>query len=301
MKPFAGVVALLMVAGAAGSTLAAQSPSEPVPNENNPAPAVITLPAGTRIELALTAPVWSRSTGPGHPLYAQADFPVVIANRVAIPPGTFVEGTIESVLRPKWRSSRAQIQVLFNKIIFANGYVIALPAGTLASAPGAGSGASTGYPSPPPTAVTVNIEASPANDLLLDNGAEIEMTLAAPVSLDAAQVANAIPKTRAPEPGRFKSAYVCQPIPGSPGTPGTPDTVIPGSPGTPDVTIPGGPGMPSTTIPGTPATPPTVIPGTPGTSGTPGIPCPPPPMVISSVPLVIKPAQAQAATPQPNH
>ena len=301
MKPFAGVVALLMVAGAAGSTLAGQSPNEPVPNETNSVAAVITLPAGTRIELALTAPVWSRSTGPGHPLYAQTDFPVIIGNHVAIPPGTFVEGAIESVVRPRWRSSRAQIQVLFSKIVFANGYVIALPAAPLAGTPGTGSGASTGYPPPTPTAVTITIEVSPANDLLLDNGAEIEMTLASPVSLDAAAVANAIPKTRAPEPGKFKSASVCQPIPGSPGTPGTPDTVIPGSPGTPDVTIPGGPGMPSTTIPGTPATPPTVIPGTPGYAASPGIPCPAPPMVISSVPLVVKWAQAEAATPQPNH
>jgi hypothetical protein len=301
MKPFAGVVALLMVAGAAGFTLPAQSPSEPVPTETNSGPAVITLPAGTRIELVLTAPVWSRSTGPGHPLYAQTDFPVVTGSRVAVPPGTFIEGAIESVLRPTRRSSRAEIEILFTKIVFANGYVIALPAAPRAGAPGTGSGASTGYPSPPPTAVTVTIEVSQANDLLLDNGAEIEMTLAAPVSLDAAQVANAIPKTRAPEPGKYKSASVCRPIPGSPGTPGTPDTVIPGSPGTPDVTIPGGPGMPGTTIPGTPATPPTVIPGSPGTPGFPGIACPPPPIVVSSVPLLIKPAQDQAATPQPNH
>jgi len=305
MKPFAEMVALLMVAGAAGPILAAQSPTERVPEE--PGSAVITLPAGTHIELALTAPVWSKSTGPGHPLYAQTDFPVVSGNRVAIPPGTFVEGTIESIVRPTWRTSRAQIQVLFNKIIFANGYVISLPAPTLPGAPGDGSGASTGYPPPPPTAVTINIEVSAANDLLLDNGAEIEMTLATPVSLDAAQVANAIPKTRAPEPGKFKAATLCRPTPGLPGTPGTPgtsDTVIPGSPGTPDVTIPGGPGRPSTTIPGTPATPPTVIPGTPGTPGTPGFPgtvCPAPPMVVSSVPLVMKPVQAQAATPQPNH
>lgn len=300
MKPFAGVVAVLIAASAAGAILAAPFQSEPVPTEPGSA-AAITLPAGTRIELALTAPAWSRSTGAGGPVYAQTDFPVAAGNRVAIPPGTFVQGTIESVLRPTRRSSRAQIQILFNKIIFANGYVIALPAGTLAAAPGTDADSTAANPGPAPTAVTVNIEVSLANDLLLDNGAQIEMTLAAPIALDAGQVANAIPRTRAPEPGQFKPASLCRPIPGSPGTPGTPDTVIPGTPGTPDVTIPGGPGMPSTTIPGTPGTPPTVIPGTPGTPDFPGMVCPAPPMVVSSVPLLMKPTQAEAATPQPNH
>jgi hypothetical protein len=66
------------------------------------------------------------------------------------------------------------------------------------------------------------------------------------------------------------------------------------------VTIPGAPGMPSTTIPGTPATPPTVIPGTPGTTGFPGIVCPPAPIVVSSVPLVLKPIQAQSVAPAVN-
>jgi hypothetical protein len=299
MKPFAGGIASLIVA-AAGHVLAAQPPSNPIPSEAGNAAATIALPAGSKVELALTSPVWARTAKPGDPLYTQTDFPVASGNRVAIPPGTFVQGTILSVLRPTRRSSRAQIQILFNKIIFANGYVIMLPTGSLAGVPGADAVLPAVNDGTPPTAITVNIEVSSANDLLLDNGAEVEMSLAAPLSLDARQAASAVPLTRAPEPGKFKSATLCRPTPGSPGSPGTPDTVIPGSSGTPDVTIPGGPGMPSTTIPGTPATPPTVIPGTPGTPGFPGTTCPAPPIVVSSVPLVMKPTASQAVTPAPN-
>ena len=296
MKPFAGLIATLMAA-VAGQCLNAQPQSDRVPGETGNATSTITLMAGTRLELALTSPVWARTAKPGDPVYTQTDFPVAVGNRAVIPPGTFVEGTILSVVKPTRRSSRAQLQILFNKIIFAGGYVIALPAGTLAGAPGTDTGDATDGT---PTAVTVSIEVSPANDLLLDNGAEIEMTLAGPLQVDARRAADAIPLSRAPEPGKFRTATLCRPTPGSPGTPGTPDTVIPGSPGTPDVTIPGGPGMPSTTIPGTPATPPTVIPGSPGTPGFPGTVCPVPPIVVSSVPLVMKPSQSRAATSAPN-
>jgi hypothetical protein len=110
------------------------------------------------------------------------------------------------------------------------------------------------------------------------------MKLAAPLTLDAAQVASAIPVTRALTPGQFKTATLCRNVPATAGWGGMPGTVIPGSAGTPSVTIPGGPGMPDTVIPGTPATPDTVIPGAPGSPGTPAYYCPAPPMVISSSP-----------------
>lgn len=300
MRRFAGWVALVGVLGWSAGRLAAQLHPDSFPSESNAAPATMTLPAGTRAELALTGPVWARTAKTGDPLYTQVDFPVTAGGRVAIPPGTFVQGRILSVTRPTRRSARAQIQILFNKIIFANGYVIVLPeapampafAGPEANTPASSAEA--------PSAVTVNVEVSSINDLLLDNGSQIEMILAAAVSLDARQVARAIAVSKAPEPGKFKSATFCRPSPGSPGTPGTPDTVIPGTPGTPDTTIPGGPGMPDIVIPGTPSTPPTVIPGTPGTPGFEGVACPPRPIVVSSIPFVIKPNQTRAATPAVN-
>jgi hypothetical protein len=269
---------------------AAQSRPDSIPTDDRNGFAV-TLPAGTRVELALTAPIWSKTAKAGDPLHAQSDFPVTSGSRIAIPPGTFVQGRILSISRPTRRSGRAQIQILFTTMIFANGFVVALPVAL------PGMDAIQSANNDPPTAVTVNVEVSQANDLLLDNGAQIEMTLAAPVSLDARQIAKAVALSRAPEPGKFKSATLCRPTPGSPGTSGTPNVVIPGSSGTPDITIPGGPGMPSTTIPGIPATPPTVIPGMPGTAGFPGTVCPAQPIVVSSVPLVFKPDQAQAAAP----
>ena len=249
-------------------------------------PTFITVPASSKVELVVTRPEWAQSAKDGDTVYAQTSFPTVAGGGMAIPAGTYVEGTIESVTRPTRKFDRAEIQVLFTKIIFANGYTVELPGG---GSPIQESAAVAAPGQTPPgqgeTLIAITIQVTPANDLLLDNGAEVEMTLGAPLQLDTKQVAQSIPLSHTPQPGQLKSATLCRNIPGSPGTPGTPDTVIPGSPGTPSITIPGGPGMPDITIPGTPATPDTVIPGSPGTPDDPGYTCPAKPLVISSTPV----------------
>jgi hypothetical protein len=217
-------------------------------------------------------------------VYGQTTFPVVVGDRTAIPPGSYVQGIIEKLTRPTRRSKKADLDILLTQIVLANGYVAPLPASTPA-----GSGNT-----PPETLTDVSIQVSADNDLVLDNGAQFEMTLAAPLLLDAKSVAEALPLSQAPTMGNFKSATLCRPIAGDPGTPGSPDTVIPGSPGTPSTTIPGGPGMPDTVIPGTPATPDTVIPGTPGSPGSPGRACPASPIVLSSTPITGQGTQSPA-------
>lgn len=253
------------------------------------------IPAGTRIEVAVVNPVWSRSAKPGDALYTQVDFPVIVGKAIAIPAGTYVQGTIQSIIRPSRFKGRAQIQALFTTLIFANNYAAQLTATPVSE------GASPPYiASPSPTLMKLTISVSASSEHLLDNGAQFNITLAAPLSLDAKQVAAAVAVSRPVDPAQFKTASLCRPtpgIPGSPGTPGTPDTVIPGSPGTPPTVIPGPPGQPDTVIPGTPATPDTVIPGSPGIPGTPGFPgrsCPSAPIILTSelVPAASNPAPA---------
>jgi hypothetical protein len=294
VKRLAAPLFLPFVLCLGAKSLAAQSQPSPSssPALGPPPPATIALTQGTRIELAVIRPVWAISAKAGDPLYAQVSFPAIVDGHVALPAGAFVQGTIEGVTRPTRRTNRGEVDVLFTKIILANGYTVELP-----GAPDATGGVVTAASAQGESLAAVKVQATIANDLLLDNGAGIEMTLEAPLALDANLVAQAIPMERAPQPQLFKSATMCRFVPGSPGTPGTPDTVIPGTPGTPSTTVPGGPGMPDITIPGTPATPPTVIPGTPGTPGTPGIGCPPAPLVLSSDP--IPPKGAPSSTSQP--
>ena len=77
----------------------------------------------------MTRPEWAQSAKDGDTVYAQTSFPVVAGGSMAIPAGTYVEGTIEGVTKPTRKLERAEIQVLFTKIVFANGYTVELPGG----------------------------------------------------------------------------------------------------------------------------------------------------------------------------
>jgi hypothetical protein len=102
-------------------------PAEQV-QEQSPAPAqqqTFMIPAGTRIPLTLTNPIRTRTAKPGDSVRAVTAFPVTIGTQVMIPPGTYVEGSLERVIK---RDSTGQpaLKVHFTRIVFANGYAIAL-------------------------------------------------------------------------------------------------------------------------------------------------------------------------------
>jgi hypothetical protein len=231
-----------------------------------PAPAnesqAIAVPAGTKIMLVLIGAVQSRSAKPGDTVYCETTFPVAIDGQMAIPPGTYVKGNIDILSPPGRFSNQAEFRMYFSQMVFANGYTVS-------------------FPDPDIAIATPTVSVSSRSDVLLDNGTQFEMVLDRAVSLDAARVAAAGTRSKAPEIAQWKSATQCRPFPATPGTPGT---YVPGTPGTPSTVIPGGPGMPPTVIPGTPATPGISMPGTPGFAG---ITCPPAP-VIRSVQVVHK-------------
>jgi hypothetical protein len=286
--------------GQAASAGQSDSPSQPQ-TQNTVASAAFTVPAGTKVVLAMRNPVWAKTAKVGDTVYTQVIFPVAVNNQIAIPAGAYVLGQIDALTRPSLFSPRAQFLMHFTQLIYPNGYTVVFqPSPWVASASvtqaGAGSETASAQPANPQTnsssgvlmiqaaIANVYVQVSSRSDILLDNGTQIEMVLQNPVSLDAARVGDSIRRFKGPQVGPVATSSLCRP---TPGTPGTPDTVIPGTPGTagtPDTVIPGGPGTPDTVIPGTPATPgtpDTVIPGTPGTSG---VACPDPPYVLSTPP-----------------
>jgi hypothetical protein len=246
---------------AASLLLATSSPSQSVPA------AAIVLPAGTQIDLILTRPLWTATATPDEALYTQTLTPVSIGNQIAVPAGTYVHATLKAVIRPTAATHQALLQIQFEQLIFANGYVVTLS--------GPGQAAQFTY---------LTISAATDNDLLLDNGAQFTFSLQQPFTLNAEQVAAALPLSQVPDPSAFAPATRCRNIPGSPGSDATPDTVIAGSPGTPDTIIPGMNGAPDTVIPGIPATQPQTLFGTgsPATPATAPYFCPAPPQVLSS-------------------
>ncbi len=80
----------------------------------------VALPSGTRIALVLTHDLQSRSIRRGDDIYAQITSPVNSGNRMVIPPGTFVQGTVDKLQQKK---GRAELHLQSLSITFPDGYV----------------------------------------------------------------------------------------------------------------------------------------------------------------------------------
>jgi hypothetical protein len=86
-------------------------------------PQTITIPPGTKIPVTLATAIRTKSTHRGDTIRAVTAFPVTVGTQLAIPAGTFVEGTIEKL--PKWNTAQQlPPQIRFTRIIFSNGYTV---------------------------------------------------------------------------------------------------------------------------------------------------------------------------------
>ena len=121
-KTFASAVLLSVISLAAIPLLAQEPQSErpSPPAQQN----VVTVPAGTRIPLVLTHPVQSRVIHRGDDIYAQVTAPVRSGDQMVIPPGTFVQGTVEKL---DTRGGRGQLHLQSMAVIFPDGYVTVIP------------------------------------------------------------------------------------------------------------------------------------------------------------------------------
>jgi hypothetical protein len=286
-------------------TSPAQQISQP---QTQPANSAYILPPGTKLPLGLLRPLRVKA---GRDVYLQITFPVTVGSQMLIPPGAYIQGVVEKVIKKSRRS--LQFNISSANLIFFNGYTVPISgtvtvgttnAALMPTQPGSSSGqpvlamAAVGTPSLPPlpplpsfnglrnamigvgvaTAVgTVVLIALARNgDPEIEVGTPLEIILPAPVYLDATRVWAAIQQydqQTSNAPVQIVQPPVKPKMCYDPGSPGTPDTVIPGSPGTPDTVIPGVNGSPDIVIPGSPRTPDTVIPGTPGTPSS-TYPCP---------------------------
>jgi hypothetical protein len=101
-----------------------------------PAQKTYTVPAGTKVLLELRSAVNTKSAKAGDGVYLSSTFPVVVGNRVMIPTGVYVQGTVDRVVRGGRIKGQAQLDMHFTSIIFPNGSVVEIP-GVVDSLPGA--------------------------------------------------------------------------------------------------------------------------------------------------------------------
>jgi len=101
-----------------------------------PAKPTYTVPAGTKVLLQLRSAINTKSAKQGDGVYLASTFPVVVGNRVLIPAGVYVQGTVDHVVRAGRVKGNSQLDMHFTSIIFPNGTVVEIP-GIVNGLPGA--------------------------------------------------------------------------------------------------------------------------------------------------------------------
>jgi hypothetical protein len=94
------------------------------------------VPEGTKVLLQLRSAINTKSAKQGDGIYLASTFPVVVGNRVLIPAGVYVQGTVDRVIRAGRVKGKSQLDMHFTSIIFPNGTVVEIP-GIVNSIPGA--------------------------------------------------------------------------------------------------------------------------------------------------------------------
>ena len=270
----------------------------------------ITIPAGTKLLLSLVRPVSTRTTKLGEKIYLQTSAPVVIGGEIAIPTGSFLEGSLARRPRAYWVKRRGEIDLGNASLVFANGYTVGVPGevavtanleqttstygesytpavlaglagavggmaiGALASGGGSASTSPQGFPSGPPAAFSRTSGAVIGGTIGGTIGFVAGLILAAHhggIFLDVGTpVATVLEGQVILEEDRAQAA--AREASPSPIRPAPRHYCYePGSPGSPDTVIPG---TQPTVIRGAGGSPDTIIPGTPDMviPGTPATP-----------------------------
>ena len=94
-----------------------------------PTGSALMVPADTTIPLRLMNTVNSRTAQAGQALYCETIFPITVGNRIVIPRGSSVKGSITKVVRPgRGRAKKAQIGLRFETLILPSGTTFPLRA-----------------------------------------------------------------------------------------------------------------------------------------------------------------------------
>ena len=84
------------------------------------------VPGGSRIPLTVLNSVSSKNSQPGDQIYLQTLVPIAIENKIVIPAGSYVTGTITDSKRPGKVKGRGEIGMRFDSMLLASGTTLNL-------------------------------------------------------------------------------------------------------------------------------------------------------------------------------
>ena len=114
----------------------ASTPATPAVAARPATSAMLTIPSGTKVPLALKQAISTRNAKEGDPVYCETTFPFAVDDRIVIPAGTYVQGKVSRIQRPGRIKGRAELLMHFTSMIYPSGYTVMLP-GSLDNIPGA--------------------------------------------------------------------------------------------------------------------------------------------------------------------
>jgi hypothetical protein len=86
-----------------------------------PQPGTYRVEPGTLVLLNMINSVSTKQAVPGDRIYLETAFPIVSGNRIVIPQGSWVTGTVTEVKRPGRVKGRGELQVRFDSLTLPNG------------------------------------------------------------------------------------------------------------------------------------------------------------------------------------
>ncbi len=86
----------------------------------------LTVPSGTRLAVVLENGISTRSAKAGDSLYFLTAFPVTLDNRIVIPVGSYLRGSLLESKRPGRVKGRGEFRLRLESLIFPNGYTVDL-------------------------------------------------------------------------------------------------------------------------------------------------------------------------------
>lgn len=117
------LLVVLMALGLLGVAhyIAAQEASEDDNTAPEPQSTDVIVPAETTIPLALKNTINSRTTFVGQAIYCETIYPITVGNRIVIPVGSYVKGSVTQVIRPGRVKGKAQLGLRFESLTLPNG------------------------------------------------------------------------------------------------------------------------------------------------------------------------------------
>jgi hypothetical protein len=112
-----------------GPQTSAPPPVAPAPRaEHSQAGQKVTVPAGTKLAVTLENGISTRSAKAGDSLYFYTSFPVTQNNRVVIPVGSYIRGSLLESKRPGRIKGKGEFRLRLESLILPNGYTVDLMA-----------------------------------------------------------------------------------------------------------------------------------------------------------------------------